>query len=166
MENLKKETGFLARFALFIVVIVATVMGLMSLTSCHRTYTTDDISIGAEDSAYVKKALDVLSNPTFTSIEDIYKYRQRIQQDRFNDSIFSTLPEETFNNVATVVYNRDGVLSKNAIVKEYLHGADIYRNLETNINKHRESLKSDTTRDTIIDGKHFKLVKEEITNVH
>lgn len=166
MENLKKEAGILARFALFIIVIVAAVMGVMSLTSCHRTQTADDIKIGAGDSAYVKKALDVLSNPTFTSIEDLYKYRQRVQQERFNDSVFSTLPEETFDNVATVVYNRDGVLSKEAIVKEYLHGADIYKNLEVNLNKPRECIKSDTINDTIINGKHFKLVKEEITHVH
>lgn len=163
MENfLKKKLKCYVRFVLFVIVMIATVIGAMSLTSCHRTYTADDVSIDAEDSAYVKKALDVLSNPTFTSIEDIYKYRKRVQQDRFNDSIFSVLPEETFNNVATVVYNRDGVLSKDAIVKEYLHGADIYKNLETN--NPRELLRSDTIRDTIINGKHYKLIKEEITN--
>ena len=88
--------------------------------------------------------------------------------DRFDDSIFASLPEETFINVATVVHNRDNVLTKSAIVKEYLHGEDVYNNLPVTKPIEVSSMCTesvDTVKDTIINGKHFKLIKEGHTHV-
>lgn len=157
----------LLKFCVWVAILVIGTIVTLHLTSCnefgsHKKVKTEN------DSVMIVKALDKLSNPEFETVEDISKYRQRMVNDRFDDSIFASLPEETFINVATVVHNRDNVLTKSAIVKEYLHGEDVYNNLPVTKPIEVSSMCTesiDTVKDTIINGKHFKLIKEGHTHV-
>lgn len=134
--------------------IIILFMTALAVTSCdHRN-----------DSVYIARTIDEALNPTFDNVQEICKYKERSAEESCTDSIFIHMPNETFINVATVVYNRDGSLTKNAVITEYLHGKTIYDNLQ------RKQLCEDDiyekhTVDTIIDGKHFQLIKEGVTNV-
>lgn len=155
------------KFFMWVAILVIGTVVTLHLTSCNESRSHKEIK-AENDSVMIVKALDKLSNPEFETVEDISKYRQRMVNDRFDDSIFASLPEETFINVATVVHNRDNVLTKSAIVKEYLHGEDVYNNLPITKPIEVSSMCTetvDTVKDTIIDGKHFKLIKEGHTHV-
>lgn len=137
----------------FVTCIIVLFMAALVVTSCNRR----------NDSVYIARTIDEALNPTFDNVQEICKYKERYAEESCTDSIFIHMPHETFINVATVVYNRDGSLTKNAVIAEYLHGKTIYDNLQ------RKQLLEDYTYekhtvDTIIDGKHFQLVKEGVTN--
>lgn len=145
--------------------IILLFMTALMVTSCHRRIDPDENSRFAQnnDSVYIARTIDEALNPTFDNVQEICKYKERSAEESCTDSIFINMPNETFVNVATVVYNREGSLTKNAVVTEYLHGKAIYDNLQ------RKQLCEDDiyekhTVDTIIDGKHFQLVKEGVTN--
>ena len=155
------------KFFMGVAILVVGTIVTMNQTSCNEFESHKKVKT-ENDSVMIVKALDKLSNPEFETVEDISKYRQRMVNDRFDDSIFASLPEETFINVATVVHNRDNVLTKSAIVKEYLHGEDVYNNLPVTKPIEVSSMCTesvDTVKDTIINGKHFKLIKEGHTHV-
>lgn len=146
--------------------IVLLFMMALVVTSCdHRSGRKQQIRTERRnDSVYIARTIDETLNPTFDNVQEICKYKERSTEESCTDSIFIHMPNETFINVATVVYNRDGSLTKNAVITEYLHGKTIYDNLQ------RKQLCEDDiyekhTVDTIIDGKHFQLIKEGVTNV-
>lgn len=155
------------KFFMWVAILVVGTIVTLHLTSCNESGSHKKVKT-ENDLVMIVKALDKLSNPEFETVEDISKYRQRMVNDRFDDSIFASLPEETFINVATVVHNRDNVLTKSAIVKEYLHREDVYNNLPVTKPIEVSSMCTesvDTVKDTIINGKHFKLIKEGHTHV-
>lgn len=149
----------------FVTCIIILFMTALVVTSCdHRSERKQQIrKERRNDSVYIARTIDEALNPTFDNVQEICKYKERSAEEYCTDSIFINMPYETFINVATVVYNRDGSLTKNAVIKEYLHGKTIYDNLQ------RKQLREDYayekhTVDTIIDGKHFQLIKEGVTN--
>lgn len=149
----------------FVTCIIILFMATLVVTSCdHRSERKQQIRTERrKDSVYIARTIDKALNPTFDNVQEICKYKERSAEESCTDSIFIHMPYETFINVATVVYNRDGSLTKNAVITEYLHGKTIYDNLQ------RKQLREDYayekhTVDTIIDGKHFQLIKEGVTN--
>lgn len=146
--------------------IVLLFMMALVITSCDRRYEREQ-QICTEcynDSVYIAQTIDKALNPTFDNVQEIYKYKERSAEESCIDSIFIHMPNETFINVATVVYNRDGSLTKNAVITEYLHGKTIYDNLQRK-QLYEDDIYEKHTVDTIIDGKHFQLIKEGVTNV-
>ena len=149
----------------FVTCIIVLFMAALVVTSCdHQSERKQQIRTERRnDSVYIARTIDEALNPTFDNVQEICKYKERCAEESCTDSIFINMPYETFINVATVVYNRDGSLTKNAVITEYLHGKTIYDNLQ------RKQLREDDiyekhTVDTIIDGKYFQLVKEGVTN--
>lgn len=145
--------------------IILLFMTALVVTSCdHRSERKQQIRTErCNDSVYIARTIDEALNPTFDNVREICKYKERSVEESTTDSIFVHMPDEVFINVSTVVYNRDGSLTKNAVVTEYLHGKAIYDNLQRK-QPHEDDIYEKHTVDTIIDGKHFQLVKEGVTN--
>lgn len=116
------------------------------------------------DSLYVVKTIDEVLNPKFKTVNEVCQYKKRSAEEFYTDSLFIHMPNKVFINVATVVYNRDGILTKDAVINEYIHGKSIYDNLIDKQSQKDTTYKKQTI-DTIIDGKHFQLIEKGETNV-
>lgn len=127
------------------------------------------------DSVDLYKTLEQTSNPTFKSLDDVSSYYQKEKNARMLDSTFFALPLETVTNVYSVLVRNNVPPTKTSIAKEYLDNVRVYSNLPKNKDVH-ESLNDDTpdipddipntvTIDTIINGKHVKILQESSTQV-
>lgn len=156
----------------FVDIIMATLIMVLMFTLAFIASSCDSRSKRKQevytkhqnDSLYVVKIIDKVLNPTFKTVSEVCQYKERSAKEFYTDSLFIHMPNEVFINVATVVYNRDGILTKDAVINEYIHGKSIYDNLKD------KQLPKDTTYkrqtvDTIINGKHFQLIEKGETNV-
>lgn len=127
------------------------------------------------DSVDLYKTLEQTSNPTFKSLDDVSSYYQKEKNARMLDSTFFALPLETVTNVYSVLVRNNVTPTKASIAKEYLDNVRVYSNLPKNKDVH-ESLNDDTSDipddipntvaiDTIINGKHVKILQESSTQV-
>ena len=135
-----------------------------ALSSCGHAYSSK------HSYADLKKVLGDISNPTFKSIGDALTYYQIEKQSRSNDSVFFSMPPEVIANVYSVLVKRNIVPTKTAIVSEYLDNVQVYSNLPRctqTTEAPLDSIDIPNTKvvDTIINGKHIKVLQEETTNM-
>ena len=127
------------------------------------------------DSVDLYKTLGQMSNPTFKSLDDVSSYYQKEKEARVFDSTFFSLPLETITSVYSVLVRNNVTPSKDNIAKEYLDNVRVYSNLPKNEDVY-ESLNNGTpdipndipntvTVDTVINGKHVKILQESSTQV-
>ncbi len=161
-EMLRRFMGVVT--SVLIAVLVFTLAFVVSSCNPRSEKKQELCAKHQNDSLYVVKTIDEVLNPTFKTVSEVCQYKERSAEEFYTDSLFIHMPNEVFINVATVVYNRDGILTKDAVIDEYIHGKSIYDNLRD------KQLPKDTaykrqTVDTIINGKHFQLVEKGETNV-
>ena len=86
-----------------------------------------------------------------------------------NDSILTSIPRGTFEQISKVVIGRGGVSTKADIIIEYLkNNGPVYQYLKPDDEdiaevKHLEPIATDTTntsKDTVINGKLYRMQKE------
>lgn len=127
------------------------------------------------DSVDLHKTLEQVSNPTFKSLDDLSGYYQKEKDARMLDSTFFALPLETVTNVYSVLVRNNVTPTKESIAKEYLDNVRVYSNLPKNedvyesLNNGAPDIPNDipntVTIDTIINGKHVKILQESSTQV-
>ena len=114
------------------------------------------------------------SNPVFNAPEDAIAYYDQTVNDRISDSIFASIPRETFIQVNKVVSGRLTVYGKQDILIEYLRNfAPVYQYLapeteqepptEKQINENEKAVRvvpDSSGRDTVINGVLYKVQRE------
>lgn len=152
----------LKHFVAFMIALFAIVFTIMHMTSCN--------SINGErgtepDSVQVANQVKGIVNPVFDNVGKVLQYKEELNTNEYEDSVFRQLSPQLVYNVATIVINRDGKATKTSIVKEYERGKDIYNSLPKDIPDSivRPSEIDDdkppviTTRDTIIHSKKVNI---------
>lgn len=127
------------------------------------------------DSVDLYKTFEQVSNPTFKSLDDVSSYYQKEKDARMLDSTFFALPLETVTNVYSVLVRNNVTPTKESIAKEYLDNVRVYSNLPKNEDIHEafnngspdipNDIPNTVTIDTIINGKHVKILQESSTQV-
>ena len=114
------------------------------------------------------------SNPVFNNAEDAIAYYDQTVNDRISDSIFASIPRETFVQVNKVVSGRLTVYGKQDILIEYLRNfAPVYQYLqeeteqeppaEKQINENEKAVRvvpDSSGRDTVINGVLYRVQRE------
>lgn len=145
---------------------------LGALTSCG--YSIPGCSQDRPDSLYIANAIEEAANPSFSTVQDILSYQQKVIYDYSTDEIFRTMSEEALSNVASICIKKFNQVEKADIVRTYMASKEIFDNLPSS--PIAESSKPDTTTqetadvsyryevDTV-DGKPvYTKVKEERTH--
>ena len=111
------------------------------LTSCD--YSIPGCSQERPDSLYIANAIEEAANPSFSTVQDILSYQQKVIYDYTTDEIFRTMSEEALSNVASICIKKFNQVEKNDIVRTYLGSKEIFDNLPAS--PIAEPSKSDTT---------------------
>ncbi len=130
----------------------------------------------------LEEAVAQVTNPEFTTVNDVFEFYERTSKQKEVDSIFLTIPPKVLVNIAKVVIGREGTATKESIVDEFRQNYDaIYKHLIDNPDSEITlvpdesstrsvqvgdtlSLPPGVTHDTVINGKKFRLVKETKEN--
>lgn len=99
------------------------------LVSCQYVGAPEETEEPENDSAWLYEELQQVTNPTFSSLEEIMVYRQSMIDANTTDSIFVSLSDPIIRNVTAVVLKNYKEVSKASIVDEYLRNKRIYDNL-------------------------------------
>lgn len=127
-------------------VFILMVISLTMFESCNKERTSEDkdsieSSITKEDVAYVKACIEHIQAQEFSSPDQFTSY---VIQDKDNwktDSIIHSAPIEILEQMANVVYQKYGVITRQLIAREYEQS---YSKVYKYLNTHVETFKSDT----------------------
>lgn len=114
----------------------------------------------------IEEIIEQVRNPRFTTPMDVLQFYQRIENQYETDSIFEIIPEDVLINISNVVIGRNGYATKETIVEEYTKNyRAVYQYIKPNAittsnNNDTIKLPPHSKSDTVINGKHFKLIKE------
>lgn len=157
----------------FLVLLGALVISIASpLIYDHYVDNTKSCLTGdAVDSVSVNLAVAQIVNPVFTDIDEVLTYQEDQLEDRVTDSIFFSIPKETLIDISKVLIGRSSRATKFSIVEEYKKNyQSTYKYLAadpvmtTRMIGDTLRLPSSKANDTLINGKHYKLIKETSSN--
>lgn len=147
---------------LIMLIVVATV------SSCDYVKQTKS-EIKHDDSLMVSKMMQDIDNPTFTDCSDVIEFQRSEGQWRHQDSVFFSIPEKVMRDVVSVLEKSGKPLTKMSISNEFEMNKHVYLNLPDKQDQYDAITPPDipntVTIDTIIDGKHVKLVQSSSTNI-
>lgn len=147
---------------LIMLIVAATV------SSCDYVKQTKS-EIRHDDSLMVSKMMQDIDNPTFTDCSDVIEFQRSEGQWRHQDSVFFSIPEKVMRDVVSVLEKSGKQLTKMSISNEFEMNKHVYLNLPDKQDQYHALVPPDipntVTIDTIIDGKHVKLVQSSSTNI-
>lgn len=147
---------------LIMLIVVAT------MSSCDYVKQTKS-EIRHDDSLMVSKMMQDIDNPTFTDCSDVIEFQRSEGQWRHQDSVFFSIPEKVMRDVVSVLEKSGKPLTKMSISNEFEMNKHVYLNLPDKQDQYHALVPPDipntVTIDTIIDGKHVKLVQSSSTNI-
>lgn len=147
---------------LIMLIVAATV------SSCDYVKQTKS-EIKHDDSLMVSKMMQDIGNPTFTDCSDVIEFQRSEGQWRHQDSVFFNIPEKVMRDVVSVLEKSGKPLTKMSISNEFEMNKHVYLNLPDKQDQYSAITPPDipntVTIDTIIDGKHVKLVQSSSTNI-
>lgn len=147
---------------LIMLIVAATV------SSCDYVKQTKS-EIKHDDSLMVSKMMQDIDNPTFTDCSDVIEFQRSEGQWRHQDSVFFNIPEKVMRDVVSVLEKSGKPLTKMSISNEFEMNKHVYLNLPDKQDQYSAITPPDipntVTIDTIIDGKHVKLVQSSSTNI-
>lgn len=117
-----------------------------------------------DDSVITNNVIAQVSNPVFTTVDEVLSYQSQKWDELFIDSVFSNIPPEILEIVAKVRLGRLQQVTKKELVIEYLqHHQDIYKYIATDSiplppARAVDDILSCDTADTVINGKPYKLL--------
>lgn len=124
-----------------LLLIIATVL-LGSLESCTERVRTAKFD---RDSVLVENAVKNYMNPQMQSPKQALSVKQELQSAYANDSIFRCMNSDVLQSVATVLLNKQTVITVEDIVTEYTLNQSIYDNLIPRASAPKEDTPEDTT---------------------
>lgn len=153
--------------AMYVIAVIVAFIITLQLTACDHFKQGDFVK---EDSVKVANQIEGIVNPQFGNVSEVLSYKDELNANEYEDSVFRHMNPTLAYNIATIVINRDGVATKSSIVKEYEKGKQIYDNLPQTIPDsitHPQEVDGHkaaeiTSKDTTIGGKkvHIKTIKE------
>lgn len=147
---------------LIMLIVAATV------SSCDYVKQTKS-EIRHDDSLMVSKMMQEIDNPTFTDCSDVIEFQRSEGQWRHQDSVFFSIPEKVMRDVVSVLEKSGKPLTKMSISNEFEMNKHVYLNLPDKQDQYDAITPPDIPNteviDTIIDGKHVKLVQSSSTNI-
>jgi hypothetical protein len=106
---------------------VASSLGVYYYTDRYCGITDEDAEIGAQ----IETAVAQVTNPTFTSIDDVCQFHRQQVQQKTIDSTFTSIPVATLMNISQVLIGRDGFVTKEDVVREFQrHYEPIYKYID------------------------------------
>lgn len=139
-----------------------------TVSSCDYVKQTKS-EIKHDDSLMVSKMMQDIDNPTFTDCSDVIEFQRSEGQWRHQDSVFFNIPEKVMRDVVSVLEKSGKPLTKMSISNEFEMNKHVYLNLPDKQDQYSAITPPDipntVTIDTIIDGKHVKLVQSSSTNI-
>lgn len=139
-----------------------------AVSSCDYVKQTKS-EIKHDDSLMVSKMMQDIDNPTFTDCSDVIEFQRSEGQWRHQDSVFFSIPEKVMRDVVSVLERSGKPLTKMSISNEFEMNKHVYLNLPDKQDQYSAITPPDipntVTIDTIIDGKHIKLVQSSSTNI-
>lgn len=139
-----------------------------TVSSCDYVKQTKS-EIKHDDSLMVSKMMQDIDNPTFTDCSDVIEFQRSEGQWRHQDSVFFNIPEKVMRDVVSVLEKSGKPLTKMSISNEFEMNKHVYLNLPDKQDQYDAITPPDipntVTIDTIIDGKHVKLVQSSSTNI-
>lgn len=146
-----------------IMLIVAATM-----SSCDYVKQTKS-EIRHDDSLMVSKMMQDINNPTFANCSDALMYQKVNGKWRHHDSVFFSIPEKVMQDVVSVLEKSGQPVNKISIASEFEANKRVYLNLPDKQDQYHAMVPPDipntVTIDTIINGKHVKLVQSSSTNI-
>ena len=143
-------------------ILVATV------SSCDYVKQTKS-EIKHDDSLMVSKMVQEIDNPTFADYSDALTYQKTEGQWRHQDSVFFSIPEKIMRDVVSVLSKSGEPITKGSISHEFEVNKHVYLNLPDKQDQYNVITPPDIPNteviDTIIDGKHVKIVQSSSTNI-
>ena len=147
---------------LIMLILVATV------SSCDYVKQTKS-EIRHDDSLMVSKMVQEIDNPTFADYSDALTYQKTEGQWRHQDSVFFSIPEKVMRDVVSVLSKSGEPITKGSISHEFEVNKHVYLNLPDKQDQYNVITPPDIPNteviDTIIDGKHVKIVQSSSTNI-
>lgn len=147
---------------LIMLIVTATV------SSCDYVKQTKS-EMKHNDSLMVSKMMQDIDNPTFTDCSDVIEFQRSEGQCRHQDSVFFSIPEKVMRDVVSVLEKSGKPLTKMSISNEFEMNKHVYLNLPDKQDQYSAAAPPDIPNtvvvDTIIDGKHVKIVQSSSTNI-
>ena len=139
-RNLKR---FLGGYFALLVVMICAVIGLYSCDKVNAVCSSNGV-----DSVYVAKYFESVTNPIFTSIEEVRIAQKQLAEEKTADEVFLNMPDNILNNVVNVCLNKNTVITKIDIVNEYRANKDVYDNLDSQpTSADNNTVKKDTAKE-------------------
>lgn len=139
-----------------------------TVSSCDYVKQTKS-EIRHDDSLMVSKMMQEIDNPTFTDCSDVIEFQRSEGQWRHQDSVFFSIPEKVMRDVVSVLEKSGKPLTKMSISNEFEMNKHVYLNLPDKQDQYDAITPPDIPNtevvDTIINGKHVKLVQSSSTNI-
>ena len=125
---MKKNLSFLGKYLIGFVLVCCAIV--FCCTSCDKISAIkgDPVTQEYVDSVVMNNVQNIV-NPMFSSVEEVLAFKAKELKAKEVDDIFNQLPDNIIQNVATVCINREGHVSKRAIVFEYQANSKVYDNL-------------------------------------
>ena len=111
------------KVAFALILVIAALCGIMSLTSCHRVSPQ-------EKAKQFAKQVQAYNNPEFASFEDAVVYQELMREEFLQDSVFRCISKDILEKVTTVLSNTGSKLSKRTIAHQYLDSKKVFDNIE------------------------------------
>lgn len=147
---------------LIMLIVAATV------SSCDYVKQTKS-EIRHDDSLMVLKMMQEIDNPTFADYSDALTYQKTEGQWRHQDSVFFSIPEKVMRDVVSVLSKSGEPITKGSISHEFEVNKHVYLNLPDKQDQYNVITPPDIPNteviDTIIDGKHVKIMQSSSTNI-
>ena len=143
-------------------------ISVITMSSCDYVKQTKS-EIRHDDSLMVFKMMQEIDNPTFTDYSDAIEFQRSEGQWRHQDSVFFAIPEKVMRDVVSVLEKSGKPLTKMSISNEFEMNKHVYLNLPDKQDQYNAVAPPDIPNvemvDTIIDGKHVKIVQSSSTNI-
>ena len=150
------------------IIVLMTLLTSACDRANHNSDAPDHSMMEYVDSVDLYRVLSEEQNPTFSNVDDAICYHQDQIDKHFEDSVFLKMSPEDISNVYEVLVKQNAKTDKYAIVSEYLDHYKVYANLpkpKIEYTAIDSTIPNTEIVDTIIDGKHVKVLQESTTKV-
>lgn len=112
----------------FVAAVIA-IAGSITVISCDQAGSKvlyPAVGVSVEE---VAEALDSIVNPRLSTCRDVFELQRKLVVNAYMDSVFTSIDQQTLENVASVCFGRLHVVTKDDIVSEFIKNRSIYENL-------------------------------------
>lgn len=135
--------------------VVATAFTLVMFTSCRdtvRSWLQVDKTL-TNDTAFIVSQVESIVNPSFSSADEFITHMGIEAENKSLNEAIESMPHSVLRNVATVVLQNNGCITKQLVLNEY----NAHKNVYDNLPQEQLSAPNDQKQDSI-DGTNRKII--------